>query len=173
MRRKRFSTYSTVERGKCLLYCIQIQCNYKFLMAMRILVTAACLLVCFCCFLHPLLGLTNRSNLYVMANSNIDRAAMLSRPFHRKIRRTLSRRPGVEVFDSHSNESIISAAKWIFDRRNPGFVFKFVPASWNSSPVRLAEGVHISSSPASHLSWAFHLSSKISRKTACEACSCD
>jgi hypothetical protein len=30
--------------------------------------------------------------------------------------------------------------------------------------VRLAEGVHFSSNPAIHLSWAFHSSTKISRK---------
>ncbi len=126
---------------------------------------------------------------------NADKA----RSFRRRISRKLSRRRGVEVFDFHSNESIISSAKWIalrpknllavlerFFSRNsaaeirvsffllnsrpfllPYMTTQFVLASWNSLLCSFGRGgahLHILSNPASHLSWAFHSSSKISRK---------
>jgi len=82
-----------------------------------------------------------------------------ARPFRRRISRKFSHRREVEVFDFHSNESRISAAKWIalrlknllavsgrvfrrnpqFGRRNPGsffvlksrpFLFPYVPTQF-------------------------------------------
>ena len=47
------------------------------------------------------------------------------------------------------------------------FLFPYIPTYLRTEilySVRLAEGVHISSNPASHLLWAFHSSSEISRE---------